>query len=74
MTTKELRTMNRLSQREFANILGITQQAVQKWERQDVKISVEVQQRIQELYHIGRINGRITSQDIGGILRIPIKQ
>ena len=46
MTSKELREMNRLSQREFASMIGISQAAVNKWERQEVKISKEHQERI----------------------------
>ena len=35
MTTKQLREMNRLSQHEFADKLGISQNAVSKWEMKD---------------------------------------
>jgi len=65
MTSKELREMNRLSQREFASMIGISQAAVNKWERQEVKISKEHQERIDLIFKLKRKVARATSYDLG---------
>ena len=65
MTIKELREMNNLSQREFANAIGVTQAAVYKWEHKDVKLSIENQQRIDLVFGLKRRTMRGTSFDIG---------
>lgn len=65
MTSKELREMNRLSQREFASMIGISQAAVNKWERQEVKISKEHQERIDLIFKLKRKVPRATSYDLG---------
>ena len=65
MTIKDLRTINNYSQKELANVLGVTQQAVQKWEKKDTKIGRSVEEKIHKLFGYGKKNGRITSYDIG---------
>lgn len=65
MTIKELREMNNLSQREFANLIGVTQAAINKWERQEVKLSQKNQQAIDAIFGLKRVNFRATSQDLG---------
>lgn len=65
MTIKELRDMNNLSQREFAEIIGVTQTAIYKWERKDVKININTQKKIDESFGLKRKSMRATSFDLG---------
>lgn len=65
MTIKELRETNNLSQREFAKLIGVTQAAINKWERQEVKLSQENQDKIDSVFGLKRTNKRATSQDLG---------
>lgn len=65
MTIKELREMNNLSQREFAEIIGVTQTAIYKWERKDVKININTQKKIDESFGLNRKSMRATSFDLG---------
>ena len=65
MTIKELRERNNLSQREFANILGVTQTAVYKWELKDTKISKVYQEKLEENFCFKSNSSRITSFDLG---------
>ena len=69
MTTKQLREMNRLSQHEFADKLGISQNAVSKWEMKDTKIRKNIEGKIFRIFGYGKKNGRITSFDIGEQIR-----
>lgn len=64
MTIKELRERNNLSQREFANIIGVTQTAIYKWELKDTKINEIYQKKIEEIFKIPKSNKRMTSFDI----------
>lgn len=65
MTIKELREMNNLSQREFAEIIGVTQTAIYKWERKDVKININTQKKIDESFGLNRKSMRATSFNLG---------
>ena len=65
MTIKELREMNNLSQREFAEIIGVTQTAIYKWEQKDVKININTQKKIDEAFGLKRKSMRATSFDLG---------
>ena len=65
MTIKELRTMNNLSQREFAAMIGVSQAAINKWERQEVKLSKANQDKIDEIFDLKRKTFRATSYDLG---------
>lgn len=65
MTIKELRESNNLSQREFAEMIGVTQAAINKWEHQNVKISIENQNRIDMIFGLKRKTLRATSFDLG---------
>lgn len=65
MTIKELRERNNLSQREFAKLIGVTQAAINKWERQEVKLSQENQDKIDQVFGLKRKNMRATSQNLG---------
>lgn len=65
MTIKEIRKMNNLSQRELARMIGVTQAAINKWERQEVKISEENQRKIERIFGLKEEKRRITSYDIG---------
>ena len=65
MTIKELREMNNLSQREFAEIIGVTQTAIYKWERKDVKININTQKKIDESFGLKRKSMKTTSFDLG---------
>lgn len=65
MTIKELRTMNNLSQREFAAMIGVSQAAINKWERQEVKLSKANQDKIDEIFSLKRKTFRATSYDLG---------
>lgn len=65
MTIKELRERNNLSQREFANILGVTQTAVYKWELKDTKINKVYQEKLEENFCFKSNSSRITSFDLG---------
>lgn len=69
MTTKQLREMNRLSQHEFADKLGISQNAVSKWEMKDTKIRKDIERKIFKIFGYGKKNSRITSFDIGEQIR-----
>lgn len=65
MTIKELRLSNNLSQREFAKLIGVTQAAINKWERQEVKLSQENQEKIDEVFGLNRDTLRATSFNLG---------
>lgn len=65
MTIKELRLSNNLSQREFAKLIGVTQAAINKWERQEVKLSQENQEKIDEVFGLNRDTVRATSFNLG---------
>lgn len=65
MTIKELRQMNNMSQREFAALIGVTQAAIMKWEKQDVKLDKENQDKIDSIFHFKRGTKRATSMDLG---------
>lgn len=65
MTIKELREIHNLSQREFASIIGVTQAAINKWERQEVKLSLEHQKRLDDMFKLKRVKIRATSYDLG---------
>lgn len=70
MTTKQLREINRLSQHEFADKLGISQNAVSKWEMKDTKIRKDIVDKIYKIFGYGKKdNGRVTSFDIGEQIR-----
>lgn len=65
MTIKELRQMNNMSQREFAALIGVTQAAIMKWEKADVKLGIENQNKIDSIFHFKRGSKRATSMDLG---------
>lgn len=70
MTTQQLREMNRLSQHEFADKLGISQNAVSKWEMKDTKIRKDIVDKIYKIFGYGKKdNGRVTSFNIGEQIR-----
>lgn len=70
MTTQQLREINRLSQHEFADKLGISQNAVSKWEMKDTKIRKDIVDKIYKIFGYGKKdNGRVTSFDIGEQIR-----
>ena len=65
MTIKELRQSNNLSQKEFGEIIGVTQAAVNKWEHNDIKLDKENQDKIDNIFNLKRKTLRATSQDLG---------
>ena len=66
MTIKDLRLKNNLSQKEFGDLIGVTQAAVYKWENKDIKLSKSNQDKIDKIFVLKRKNNiRATSQNLG---------
>lgn len=65
MTIKELRQINKLSQREFGEKIGVSQASIYRWEKEDMKISKETEKRIDIIFGLQRKNKRATSFDLG---------
>jgi DNA-binding XRE family transcriptional regulator len=65
VTIKDLRIMNNMSQRDFAKMVGVSQTAVYKWEKEEVKLSDENIQTIDRIFGLNRGIKKATSFDLG---------
>lgn len=52
MTIKELRLSKRLTQKEFADSIGVYYTAVSKWERNERKPRIDMIRKIEEKYKV----------------------
>lgn len=65
MTTKDLRLLNYMTQREFAKKLEVSQSAVNKWEQQNCRISKKTIEKMDEIFYLKRLTNEAYSFDIG---------
>lgn len=65
MSIKELRQINNLSQREFADKIGVSQATVYRWEKENMKIAKPTEIALDVVFGLKRKNKRATSFDLG---------
>lgn len=64
MTSKDIRESYNMSQREFAEMIGVTQTAVYKWEKSDVKFNSEVKNKVIRALNLKDTNYGMSSFNI----------
>lgn len=65
MTIKDIRLYNNLSQKQFGELIGVTQAGVYKYEKKDTVLSPEVQSRLCAVFGLRPKKMRISSFDLG---------
>lgn len=65
MTIKQLRTINNLTQRDFAKLIGVSQTAVYLWEKTDTKLTDKHTEAIDNTFGFKRGIKKASSFDLG---------
>lgn len=64
MTISEIREEMNMTQREFAELIGVTQTAVYKWEKSDVKFKAKEREKVIQGLNLKNVDYNLTSYNI----------
>ena len=64
MTIQEIRENYNMTQREFAEMIGVTQTAVYKWEKSDVKFKSKEREKVIQGLNLKNVDYILSSYNI----------